>query len=144
MVAVTSPQKSSSHRLASPLPIATLENLFPSASRQTNGCTSLADLKDLPNQRAFSSWPFILWPVRNSPPFHSPSIPSMVAGCRVAQNSSRMAPPRSLNSVNILRARLIRYSSGLGVGNPIAGKAQQLVVFFRRADGDSHAVRASE
>src|ERR1700751_2364172 len=143
---MTSPRKSCSHRLASPLPIATLENLFPSASTQTNGCTSSAELKVLPNQPAVSSWPFILWPVRNSPPFHSPIIPSMVAGCRVAQNSSSSASGmptlRSLNSLNFLRARLIGSSSGFGAGYPVAGKPQQGVVFFRRPDGDPDTVRA--
>src|ERR1700756_243069 len=143
---MTSPRKSSSHRLASPLPISTLENLLPSASTQTNGCTSPADLKVLPNQRAFYSWPFILWPVTNSPPRHSPIISSMVAGCRVAQNSSSsasgMATARSLNSVNFLRARLIDYSSWSGAGNPVAGKPQHGVVFVRRADGDADTVGA--
>src|SRR5271166_658662 len=145
MVAVTSPRKSSSHRLASPLPIATLENFFPSASTQTSGWMSPADLKVLPNQPAFSNWPFILWPVRNSPPFHSPIMPSIVAGCRVAQNSSSsasaMSPLRSLNSANILRARLIELLLKVGAVDPVAGEPQQGVVFLRRPDGDPDTVR---
>src|SRR3984957_2829162 len=108
MVAVTSPRNSSSHRLASPLPILTLENRFPSSSRQTSGCTSSGELNDLPNQRDFSSWPFIRWPVTNSPPFHSPSMSSTVAGGRLAQKSSSSASSidavRSLNSVDFLSA----------------------------------------
>ena len=85
-----------------------------SASRQTSGCTSSADLKLLPNQPSFSSWPFILCPVANSPPFHSPIMPSMVAGSRLAQKSSSSASETwsalSLNSMNFLRARVIAYS----------------------------------
>src|SRR6516165_9798202 len=80
-------------------------------------------------------------------------MPSTVAGCRVAQNSSSsasgMSPSRSLNSVNLLRAKLIDYSFGvlwgplgLAAGDPITGKLHQGVVFLRRADGDSHTVRA--
>ena len=47
---VTSPRNSSSHRLAAPFIASTLENLLPSASRQTSGSASMSEWKVLPNQ----------------------------------------------------------------------------------------------
>src|SRR3984885_8980576 len=150
MVAVTSPRNSSSHRLASPLLILTLENRFPSSSRQTSGCTSSGELNVLPNQRDFSSLPFIRWPVTNSPPFHSPSMPSTVVGGRLAQKSSSSAssidPVRSLNSVNFLSANasVIAISFQLpGTDlNPALRELQHGIVLLRRTDGHPDTVGA--
>src|ERR1700761_7355722 len=146
MVAVTSPRNSSSQRLASPLPILTLENRFPSSSRHTSGCTSAGELNVLPNHRAFSSWPFIRWPVTNSPPFHAPSMPSMVAGGRLAQKSSSSAssidPARSLNSLNFFSANASDIAISFDQLDPALRELQQSIVLLRRTDGHPDTVGA--
>src|ERR1700748_3330917 len=145
MVAVTSPRNSSSHRLASPLPILTLENRFPSSSRQTSGCTSSGELNVLPNHPDFSSGPFTRCPVTNSPPFHSPSMPSTVAGGRLAQKSSSSAssidPVRSLNSVNFLSANASVIAIFFDL-DPALRELQHGIVLLRRADGHPDTVGA--
>src|SRR5581483_3310833 len=83
-------------------------------------------------------------PVTNSPPFHSPSMPSIVAGGRLAQKSSSsaslMLPARFFSSVNFLRANdsLIAIS----FSDPARCKVQQRVVFLPGADRDPDAVSA--
>src|SRR5271169_4557130 len=94
------------------------------------------------------------WPVTNSPPFHSPSMPSTVAGDRLAQKSSSSAssigPVRSFNSVNFLSANASVIA--ISFSGPIAGfvtqsdpalrELQHGIVLLRRTDGHPDAVGA--
>src|SRR5690348_15070550 len=140
MLATSSPRNSSIHRLASPFIASVLENLLPSSSRQTNGLASVTELNVLPNQLSRFMNPLALCPVSNSPPFHSPSMNSIVAGCSAAQKSSSSASEivsvRSFSSVNVLRAN----SSATVLSDPLAGERHKRVVLVGCGDGDAHPV----